>query len=173
MQLGALSSGSPPPRHTHFPSGHIVPRPPRAGGEPRSPLCPPRRAPGSGLPSSSRAESSVGWGEGRGRGRRCQSPRGARAARLRIRPPAGAGSAGGPRGPGVRPREARLGRRCDRAGVRGRERAEVGAVRRRREGCERAGVEGLCGGAWGMRACGAEGFSGVWKVPAGGGVNRV
>lgn len=46
----------------------------------------------------------------------------------------------------MHPREARLGRRCDRAGVRGRERAEVGAVRRRREGCERAGVEGLCGG---------------------------
>lgn len=92
---------------SHFPSRcHCSPaapgraaRTPHPAARPRAPGRPPalrtgcsRR--GSGRPFTSPGLRSSAGARGRRRGPSCQSPRGARAARLRIRPPPRAGSAG-------------------------------------------------------------------------------
>lgn len=102
VQLGAPSGGcSNPPPTSH--RAVIVP-PPLGPGDPaarparpRSPRPPDqaqrpqfRTSLGEAGPGPPRGRG-VSGPRGRGRGRRCQSPRGARAARLRIRPPPGAG----------------------------------------------------------------------------------
>lgn len=97
--LAALSGGRsrpPPPCHPAV----IVPPPPRAPQPgPARPGRPPRSGPAAAAAARDAlhqpAPRSSAGPRGRRRGARCQSPRGARAARLRIRPPPRAGSAGG------------------------------------------------------------------------------